>query len=100
MLWRQGDVLIESVAEVPAKAMPRTGRVLYEGEATGHKHRVEEEADTELFLLGDSLYLRVKSPQATIVHDEHGPITLTAGVYRLWQQREYRGENNFSPIQD
>ena len=100
MLWRQGDVLIESATEIPAHAQPQPGRVLYEGEATGHKHQVDAEADTELFMLGPSLYLRVKSPQATIVHDEHGPITLTTGVYRLWQQREYRGPNYFPSVGD
>lgn len=94
MLWRQGDVLIETVPEVTANALPKTSRVLYEGEVTGHRHRVDEGSDIELFQVENTLYLRIKSPEATIVHDEHGPITLSMGTYRLWQQREYRPGGN------
>lgn len=96
MQWRQGDVLIETAAEVPKSALRRANRVLYEGEATGHRHRIDDVADVELFEVENTLYLRVKSPEATVVHDEHGPITLSEGLYRVWQQREYRPGRNVS----
>lgn len=35
------------------------------------------------------LYVRVTAPHARIVHEEHGPITLTTGLYRVVRQREY-----------
>jgi hypothetical protein len=63
--------------------------VLVEGEATGHSHRVEDLATAEVFQDGETLYLSVRAESARIVHQEHGPITLQRGNYRVWKQREY-----------
>jgi hypothetical protein len=44
------------------------------------------------------LLMEVKAPQATVVHQEHRPITLPGpAVYRVIQQREYSPE---SPIRE
>ena len=59
------------------------------GEATGHSHRVEDLATAQVFQGRDELYLRVIGDAARIVHQEHGPITLPRGTYRVWKQREY-----------
>ncbi len=90
MQWRQGDVLFQKEKELPKDVRPRKSKVLYEGEATGHLHRVDEGSQVGVFELGNFLYLKIDSESATIVHDEHGPITLEAGIYKVWQQREYR----------
>ena len=93
MLWRQGDVLIETIDEIPQAAKKRSGPpILAYGEATGHSHRVEVPEIAEVWALYDQLYLKVLKP-VRIVHDEHGPITLPAGTYRVWQQREYTPED-------
>jgi hypothetical protein len=39
-----------------------------------------------------TLYLRVVADRATIIHQEHRPITLPRGSYRVWAQREYSPE--------
>jgi hypothetical protein len=89
MLWRQGDVLIETVEEIPEGAERRPGPpVLAYGEATGHSHRVELPEKAEIWEQYGQLYLKILEA-VRIVHDEHGPITLPAGIYRVWQQREY-----------
>ncbi|PWT78456.1 MAG: hypothetical protein C5B60_01100 [Chloroflexi bacterium] len=89
MLWRQGDVLIESIAAIPLEAELREGSpILAYGEATGHSHRVEAPENAQVWVLYGQLYLKLLET-ATVVHDEHGPITLPAGAYRVWQQREY-----------
>jgi hypothetical protein len=65
--------------------------VLAYGEVTGHAHRVETPDHAELWRVGgdiNMLYLRVLAP-TRIVHEEHRPIPLEPGVYRVWQQREY-----------
>jgi hypothetical protein len=87
-LWRHGDVLIEEVAELPADAIVRLGPVLAHGEVTGHSHRVEMPDHAEVWWVRDTMYLRVLAP-TRIVHEEHRPIPLEPGVYRVWQQREY-----------
>ncbi len=36
--------------------------------------------------------IRVIADEARIIHQEHQPITLPRGDYRVWQQREYTPE--------
>lgn len=89
MLWRQGDVLIETITEIPPTAQRRPGPpILVTGEATGHAHRVEDADAAEIWEVADVLYLKVLV-ETRIVHDEHAPIALPVGIYRIWQQREY-----------
>ncbi len=88
-IYRHGDVLIGPVESVPADARPREGLVLAHGEITGHAHRVETDARAELFEAGRELFLRVLGSPARVVHEEHLPIELPPGNYRVWRQREY-----------
>lgn len=88
-MYRHGDVLIAAVDAVPAEAKKRPRCVLAEGEITGHSHRIAEIGAAELFSFGADLYLSVKGEHATVVHEEHAPIRLSRGVYRVWRQREY-----------
>lgn len=87
--YRHGDVLLATVAALPAGAVPRPDLVLAHGEVTGHAHRVREAGAARLFTHGAVTYLHVTGPKATLVHEEHRPIELPTGVYRVWQQREY-----------
>lgn len=88
-MYRHGDVLIAAADAVPVGAMKRPGCVLAEGEITGHCHRIAEAGAAELFAADNELYLAVHAEQATVVHEEHAPIRLPRGVYRVWRQREY-----------
>jgi hypothetical protein len=92
MLWRQGDVFIARVPAIPTDAHPRPHGVLAEGEVTGHSHRVQEAGVARLYATPASLFLEVTADRATVCHEEHGPITLGRGAYRVWQQREYHPE--------
>ncbi len=89
MHWRQGDLLIETIRTIPEGAVPLAGGVLAEGELTGHAHRIEDERTAQLFACNGQILLNIVAPQARIVHDEHGPIDLDRGAYRVWRQREY-----------
>ena len=91
MQARQGDVLIERVRALPANAKPqeRNGRVvLADGEVTGHAHRVERADVAELYDSDRGTFLTVRETTRA-VHEEHGPVTLLPGVYRVTRQREY-----------
>ncbi len=89
-MWRQGDVLIESIPVIP-DGMPKLKRlVLASGDNTAQRHQIKERNAARLF--GDPnsfLYLLVTADEATVVHPEHGPITLAKGSYRVWRQREF-----------
>lgn len=92
MIYRQGDVLIVAVDEIPAalKKVPTDkGRnILAYGEVTGHSHAL---LDKECKLREDSKgarYLTVPK-EASLRHEEHSTIVLPAGNYRIIQQVEY-----------
>ena len=91
-MWRQGDVFIAPVPSIPRGAKPRAGGVLVEGELTGHSHRVADLRTAEVLEANATLFLRVLADTTTIIHQEHGPITLPRGTYRVWGQREYSPE--------
>lgn len=94
-LYRHGDVLLQATTAptTPLHRQPHT--TLAHGELTGHQHRIAEASAAELFAPtptarpGDPQFLHVTAPHATLVHEEHAPIRLPAGWYRVWQQREY-----------
>ena len=88
--YQQGDVTIKPVNAIPpgATAAPDArGRVLAEGEATGHKHVAEAE-DVRLFLHDGALYMRAPSG-TTVVHDEHHVLDIPPGDYLIGTVREY-----------
>jgi hypothetical protein len=91
-MFRQGDVLIQKVQLIPPTAVKQPKCILALGEATGHAHQIKDGA----YLLIDTdgaKYVEVLGAEATVTHEEHGPITLTGpAVYRIRQQREYTPE--------
>ena len=92
-MYRQGDVWIEAVADMPKGLTPVTREsgklVLAHGEVTGHMHAIAE-LDAEMFVEKDgTLYLRAPSG-CTVTHQEHAPVVLPAGkTYRVLRQREW-----------
>ena len=88
-LWRQGDVFLLAVSEIPSAGRAERRPILAEGEVTGHAHRLKDPASGRVFFVGSDLYLEVLSETATIVHEEHGPVTLPRGGYAVRIQREY-----------
>ena len=92
--YRQGDVLLVEVARRPSDVRPvprERGRlVLAHGEATGHAHVVADAA-AELVTReqAEQLYLLVHGTEVVLEHEEHAPIPLPPGSYRVIRQREY-----------
>ncbi len=92
MLWRHGDVLIATVEQIPARAERQPTLVLAQGEVTGHSHRVEDARKAQIWKYGAQVFLEVQN-ETRIVHQEHKPLILPPGLYRVWQQREYTPES-------
>lgn len=85
---RQGDVLFTAISqdELPPDLTEQKSNVIVDGEVTGHAHRL---VDGRILVgaLG-AMYLEVV--RATrVVHEEHNPITLEPGTYKVTRQREY-----------
>ncbi len=88
-IWRQGDIFLIGVSNLPAAGRVERRPVLAEGEATGHTHRLEDPSSGHVFSVGGTLYLEVVADSATVVHEEHRPVTLPRGGYEVRIQREY-----------
>lgn len=88
-MWRHGDVLIAPIDAIPSEARLQAHTTLARGEVTGHSHRVAEPRAAQLFETNGLLFLKVLADTATVIHQEHKPITLPRGSYRVWVQREY-----------
>ena len=94
--YRQGDVLLVRVEEIPTDAVPVEdgpveGRhVVAYGEVTGHHHSVAV-ADARMVKSAEDIYLEIMA-ETTLDHQEHAPITLAPGKYRYVAQREYSPE--------
>jgi hypothetical protein len=97
----QGDLLIERVRDIPTSGtivLPVLDGVivLAEGEVTGHRHTIQGGVtmfrdDNLAHDIPSSLYVghvRVDSPLARLEHEEHAPLTLRQGTYRVRRQRE------------
>ena len=89
MLYRQGDIYIESVRCLPDGAIKQFSTVLADGELTGHRHRILDFRTASVFDARGEMFIDVVADRAEVVHEEHGPIMLNRGVYRVWRQREY-----------
>jgi hypothetical protein len=102
--YRQGDVLIEQITEIPAHTeRQETAKavILAHGEATGHHHTLECAGLVESWkpvsplrfnpgstALQDELFLSLPEP-ARVTHPEHAPVNLPPGRFRVIRQREY-----------
>ena len=86
MLLQQGDVLIKRVTSIKGEKLKHLTLAL--GAATGHHHTVTE-GDAELYEHEGTLFLKVKSENATLTHQEHLPITIPKGDYKIGIVQEY-----------
>ena len=91
-MLRQGDVLLVRVRRLPKSAKPQPVNgpiVLAHGEVTGHAHTV---IGAQVSLdEGGVMFLTVEE-LTEVRHQEHAPLTLTPGTYKVIRQREYAPE--------
>lgn len=93
---RQGDVVLiptdipkeTHVVHREARFGKGQGIIVASGEATGHHHRVRDRS-ARLHTKDGVSYLRVGKNGASLTHEEHDPLKLEAGDYRIGTQREY-----------
>lgn len=94
MLIQQGDVLIEAVPSIPKEAKKyeptNRGIILAEGEVTGHAHCIAELDNVEVSKKDKdgNIYLKLNKT-TTVKHEEHKPVTIPAGTYRVRIVQEY-----------
>ena len=90
MQYRQGDVLLIKLDRIPnaAKEHKKKDRiVLAYGERTGHAHALSTQTATA-YSDGDDLFVDTQNG-TILVHEEHTPLLIRAGQYRVIKQKEY-----------
>jgi len=88
--FQQGDVTGRKITSLPEGKVEKVSRgkcVLALGEKTGHCHVVEE-SDAELIRIGNKMILNLEK-DSVLTHQEHGPITLTPGMWEIDLINEY-----------
>ncbi len=100
-LYAQGDLLVERIDDLmPSGQLPSANQdgsfVLAEGELTGHNHAIFGQVtlfrdDSLARDIPGGLYIghvNIDSPSARVQHQEHAPLDLPKGTYRVRRQRE------------
>ncbi len=94
-LYRQGDVLVEAIETIPEGTKPAKTKIVAYGETHGRGHVITGDAD--VLETNDGLFIDVHGV-AAIEHlrtesltwtEEHHPIPLKQGKYKIKIQREY-----------
>src|SRR5688572_2111678 len=104
MQARQGDVFIQRLpddAKIPttARTVAQDGgrTILAYGEVTGHAHAFGGKHQPKLFrvdsegpgALAPPAFMVIENLPCTLKHEEHAPIELPPGKYKVTIQREY-----------
>lgn len=105
-IFAQGDVLFERVADVPPSGTTMSAAsdgsvTVAEGEATGHRHRFYDAVvmfrdDALAWDIPADLYIghvKIEGNEARLLHDEHAPLILPRGTWRVRRQRELEPNN-------
>lgn len=87
--YRHGDLLIKRIESLPEGLTKLNTKILAEGEATGHHHRLTSQT-AQVFRddANQRRYLSIEEP-TQLVHEEHKPITIEEGTYVVIQEREF-----------
>lgn len=103
---RQGDVYVQACACIPEGLTPierENGRVvLAHGEVTGHAHALIDE-HVKFYAANDNSgrrFMVIENSPATLLHEEHSPITFAPGTYEVFRQREWTDQNEPRQVAD
>lgn len=92
--YQQGDVVMIKRETIPSHPKLK-GKVLQEGEHTGHAHRITS-GNAVLFADPEgNKFMRVAKGGASITHEEHLPVDIEEGEYEI---RIVRQKDPFSKI--
>ena len=87
-IYRQGDVSLHEIRELPKEVFRAESNVLALGEVTGHSHRFEEKEIVVFEDRNGSKYVQLLKP-AVLVHEEHENIKIDKGLYAVRIEREF-----------
>jgi hypothetical protein len=88
-MFRQGDLLFIPCQEIPKDAVEQPDGIVARGESTGHMHRIADTQRAMLYMLLGNMYIKARY-ETEVKHEEHKPIILPPGEWKIKRQREYQ----------
>ena len=87
-IFRQGDLLISRVEEIPTNAVAKSTNVIATGEKENHQHQLI--GDHKIFEIPDygTIYFEAKE-EVSLDHPEHNTIQIPKGVYTVVHERSF-----------
>ena len=87
-IFRQGDLLISRVWEIPTNAVAKSTNVIGVGEKFGHQHQLI--GGHKIFETPDNgrIYFEAKE-EVSLDHPEHNKISIPKGVYTVVHERQF-----------
>lgn len=89
MIIQQGDVLLFKINAIAKNVKKLKHCVVAEGEATGHKHQIEN-GNSALFEDDENnMFLNVENETAIMTHEEHASVKIPKGIWKIKKVLEY-----------
>lgn len=91
MMYRHGDLLINSVDKIPTGVKKFSSGKLNKlalGETTGHAHTLVTDVDVEVYELDGVKYFELPV-EGELTHEEHKTITIEPDIYKVLVEREF-----------
>ena len=87
-IFRQGDLLISRVEEIPTNAVAKSTNVIATGEKKFHQHQLI--GSHKIFETPDSgtIYFEAKE-EVSLDHPEHNKISIPKGLYTVTHERSH-----------
>jgi len=109
VMYRHGDLLIRRVSGLPNNVIGIPGKIIAEGEVSGHKHKLngpvlilapKEQVPNNSYLKPpinefSQVYFDAKD-DIKLTHEEHKTLEIPSGIYKVTREREY---NPFDELQ-
>ncbi len=95
MFIQQGDIIIERIDSLPKGLKKLNHGILEEGEAAGHYHQLADYHPTKVAVYedGDNNKFFQNVATMTLKHEEHAPVEIPRGIYRIRKVREFNHLN-------
>lgn len=92
-IWRQGDVIVREVSEIPKNAMPLQSSEIKIASETGNPHvlratQVFETKDLKRGLQPRQRYALLEE-ETFMTHPQHASLLLSPGIYLITTVRDY-----------
>jgi hypothetical protein len=94
-IWRQGDVVVREISEIPKEAVLSDKTEIRIASETGNPHvlRAVQVFETKENVRGTTQsrqrYALLEDEVSTMTHPQHAPLQLSAGIYQITTIRDY-----------